>query len=127
MSSIPLLLGLTASVAGLALTMTAATELQFQDRALQTQADGFALALAELGLVEQESLSSEFLSNSLSGLLAAQSDFGFHYSRVQATTSDGQTVDVLLCAEPKLWLLPWLSGITSPAPVCASASARAIG
>lgn len=123
MSSIPLLGGLSALSVAASLTLMSVSELQFQDRAVKSEAEFLAAGIA--GRVPPYSSQLE-LENALNSLVSQPGLVPPGLMRLSVQSMDGLTVTVVECRPARLWALPWLTRLLPQEPVCAEASARAI-
>lgn len=120
-----MLAGFTALTIGVTLTLSAAAELQFQQRELTTRAEGLALIVAEAGTKAGiPATDSQRLTELAKGLLIVVDTPGRSRLVVQANSLDGQTFKVRLCDTVHAWLLPWLGVTSAGRIVCGEGLAR---
>lgn len=123
MSSIPLLGGLSALSIAASLTLMSVSELQFQDRAVKSEAEFLAAAVS----AQTPAYASQQELDMALGSFAGQPWLvPPGVLNLWVASPDGLTVTVRECREAHHWALPWLNGLLPVAPVCAEASARAI-
>lgn len=123
MSSIPLLGGLSALSIAASLTLMSVSELQFQDRAVKSEAEFLAAAVAAQtpAYARQQELDAALGTFANQPGLVPQG-----VMNLWVASPDGLTVTIRECRVAHHWALPWLNGLVPIAPVCAEASARAI-
>lgn len=123
MSSIPLLGGLSALSVAVSLTLMSVSELQFQDRAVKSEAEFLATAVAE----QTPTFATQpELDAVLSSMVGKPELVPPGIVSMEVASPDGLTVTIRECRAVQHWALPWLTGLLPQERVCAEASARAI-
>ncbi|MDE2386514.1 MAG: hypothetical protein KGL77_02305 [Actinomycetales bacterium] len=123
MSSIPLLGGLSALSVAASLTLMSVSELQFQDRAVKSEAEFLAVAVAEQ---TPTFASQQELDAALGSIVDNPGLVPPGVVSMWVAATDGLTVTIRECRAVQHWTLPWLTGLLPQQQVCAEASARAI-